>query len=207
MAIRGRFQAPRRNKDCQRGQNFYTCDSKSGAAGFLRASEIQGLTSMNKNRYSLTLVLSASCLLAGTTLAEEKIDFATQIYPFVKESCSDCHRPAYKDERGRMKKPKADLIVTNKNDLLNSGESGPTVIPGKPDESEFLRRTLLPLDDDDHQPPVGKAPQWTSAEKELFRKWIAQGADFGSWTEDPAPDDLPKWDGTEYPDDHIRTAK
>lgn len=162
---------------------------------------------MNIRRKSLVLALSAGCLLGGSSVAEEKIDFAKQIYPFVKESCADCHRPAYKDERGRVKKPKGELIVTNKADLLNSGESGPTVIPGKPDESEFLRRTLLPLDHEDHQPPQGKAPQWTAAEKELFRKWIAQGADFGAWTEDPAPQDVPEWDGKEYPDDHVRSAK
>lgn len=161
---------------------------------------------MITKRNSLALALSAGCLLAGTTVAEEKIDFAKQIYPFVKESCSGCHRPTFK-EGNRTKKPKGGLVVTNKADFLKGGESGVTIVPGKPDESEFLRRTLLPLDDDDHQPPQGKAPQWTAAEKELFRKWIAEGADFGAWTEDPAPQDLAEWDGKEYPDTHTRSAK
>ncbi|MEM0969527.1 MAG: c-type cytochrome domain-containing protein, partial [Verrucomicrobiota bacterium] len=104
-------------------------------------------------------------LLAGLAQAqaEEKIDFATQIYPFVKGSCAKCHQPTYQDERGRARRPKSDLVVTNKEDFLKGGEGGVVLVAGKPDESEFLHRTLLPLDDDDHQPPEGKAPQWTTA--------------------------------------------
>lgn len=157
-------------------------------------------------RTSLILALSATCFLAGSSLADEKIDFAKQIYPFIKDSCSRCHRPAYK-EGNRTKKPKADMVVTTKEGLLKGGEKGVVIVAGKPDESPFLQRTLLPLDHDEHEPPLGKAPQWTTAEKELFRKWITQGADFGTWTEDPAPQELAEWDGKEYPDTHVRTAK
>ncbi len=61
----------------------------------------------------------------------------------------------------------------------------------------MLTVTKLPLDDENHYPPEGDAPQWTDAEKELFAKWIAEGADFGTWTADPEPLKVPEWDGKE----------
>lgn len=161
---------------------------------------------MLHNLKSLTLT-AAGLLVANAAWADETIDFATQIYPFVKQSCAQCHRPSYVDERGRTKRPKADLVITTKADFLKGGESGPVIVAGKPDESPFLQRTLLPIDSDDHQPPEGKAPQWTDAEKALFKKWIEQGANFGSWTEDPKPNEGLEWDGKEFPADSVRTAK
>ncbi len=76
-------------------------------------------------------------------------------------------------------------------------EGGKFVVPGKPDESLMLTVVKLPLDDENHYPPEGDAPQWTDAEKELFAKWIAEGADFGAWTADPEPLKVPEWDGKE----------
>jgi hypothetical protein len=61
----------------------------------------------------------------------------------------------------------------------------------------MLSVTKLPIDDDNHYPPEGKAPQWTDAEKALFAKWIEQGADFGEWKEDDTPLEYPLWDGKE----------
>ena len=162
---------------------------------------------MFNNLKTLTLT-AASLLAAATAMAEDaKIDFATQIYPFVKQSCATCHRASYTDERGRTRRPKADMVITNKADFLKGGESGVVIVAGKPDESPFLQRTLLPIDDDDHQPPQGKAPQWTDAEKALFKKWIEQGADFGTWTEDKVPNEGLEWDGMEFPADSVRKAK
>ncbi len=156
---------------------------------------------MQKNLKFLALGAAAASLAAGSALAQDdaKIDFATQIYPMVKGSCVKCHQPSYEYEsngRKRTRRPKADLIVSNKEGFLKGGESGPVIVAGKPDESEFLHRTLLPIDDDDHQPPEGKSPQWSDAEKALFRKWIEQGANFGEWTEDAKPGEVKNvWDG------------
>jgi hypothetical protein len=42
-------------------------------------------------------------------------------------------------------------------------------------------RVILGLSDDDHMPPEDKADQLTDEQKELLKKWIAAGADFGDW--------------------------
>ena len=151
---------------------------------------------MQKSKLFLALLYLAG---PGISLKAEDIDFATQIYPFVKSGCVTCHSPPYEDERGRTRKPKADIVLATKEGILNSVDENDEniLVPGKPDESSMLGVTKLPLSDDMHFPPEGRAPQWTDAEKDLFAKWIAAGADFGDWTEDPAPREGIEWDGKE----------
>lgn len=154
-----------------------------------------------------TAILGLFAAATGAN-AQEKIDFATQIYPFVKSGCVKCHAPPYEDERGRTRKPKADIILATKAGILESvdEEGNKILVPGKPDESRMLEVTRLPIDDDYHFPPEGKAPQWTDAEKDLFEKWIAEGAEFGDWTEDATPQEGLEWDGEEKEAGTVETA-
>ncbi len=147
------------------------------------------------------ILLTALCgfaLPVMNTQAED-IHFEKQIYPLIKASCVKCHKPAHEDERGRTRKPKGGFVLTTKVGIMDSeGEEGEKfIVAGKPDESRMLQVTKLPIDDDMHFPPEGKAPQWTTADKELFAKWITDGADFGDWTEDPKPLEDVEWDGKE----------
>lgn len=143
---------------------------------------------MQKTISLFSVVGMALAMTAGNAAAEDKIDFEKQIWPFVKNSCVKCHKPPYTDERGRKRKPKSGMVVTNKKDFMKGGENGEVIVPGKPDDSEFLQRTLLPLDNDDHQPPEGKADEWTDDQKKLFAQWITEGADFGTWERDAEVD-------------------
>lgn len=160
-----------------------------------------------------SILFAAACgLFFGTAVsrADDKINFEKQIYPMIKASCNDCHRPVHENpERpGRKVKPKGGHVFTNKADLMaGETEDGKKfIVPGKPLESRMLIVTQLALEDDDHYPPEGKAPQWTDAEKALFAKWIEQGADFGAWTEDPDPLTVPEWDGKERAPGSVLTA-
>lgn len=120
-------------------------------------------------------------LTAFSAKAEDKIDFAKQIWPLVENSCLKCHQVPYEDERGRMRKPKSGLILGTKEGIMAGGDEGDAIVAGKPDDSPFYTMTMLPLDDDLHMPPEDKADQWTDEEKELVKQWIAEGADFGDW--------------------------
>jgi len=151
-----------------------------------------------------TILLAAVCglfLTAAGANAQDKINFEKQIYPFVKSGCVKCHRPEHENpERpGRKIKPKGGFVLTNPEGIMAAeGEEGVKfVVPGKPDESRMLQVVKLPIDDEYHYPPEGDAPQWTEAEKELFAKWITEGADFGGWKGDPDPLTVPEWDGKE----------
>ena len=148
---------------------------------------------------SIAGVAGALAFLSADSRAQDeaKIDFEKQIWPFVKASCVKCHKPPYEDERGRTRKPKGGLVITNKEGLMKGGELTEEediypIVAGKPEESSFLQRTLLPLDHDDHMPPETKADQWTDEQKKLFEAWVKQGADFGEWTDDPEAAKPPK---------------
>lgn len=157
------------------------------------------------------ILLTALCgfsLPVMNTQAED-INFEKQIYPFIKSGCVKCHKPAHEDERGRTRKPKGGFVLTTKEGIMTSeGEDGDKfIVPGKPDESRMLQVTKLPIDDDMHFPPEGKAPQWTDAEQALFAKWIEAGADFGDWKEDPEPLAEVEWDGEEKEAGTVETAE
>ncbi|HRQ88918.1 MAG TPA: hypothetical protein PLA50_08980 [Bacteroidia bacterium] len=162
-----------------------------------------------------SILFAAICGLGLPVLsvsAQDKINFEKQIYPFIKSGCIQCHRPEHENpERpGRKVKPKGGYVFTNAEALMAAADedSGKKfIVPGKPDESLMLHVVRLPLDDDKHYPPEGKAPQWTDAEKELFAKWIAEGADFGEWKEDADPLTVPEWDGKEKAAGTTETAK
>ncbi len=172
-----------------------------GNVSFYRhlSSEITYLSMTIRKTISVLSIAGAAgalALVAGESSAQdaEKVNFEKQIWPLIENSCVKCHKPAYEDERGRMRKPKGDLVMSTKEGLMKGGEYAAdgtgkkNIVPGKPEESAFLQSTLLPLDDDMHMPPEEKADQWTAEQQKLVEQWIKEGADFGDWTETDVTD-------------------
>lgn len=111
------------------------------------------------------VALFASTALAQQDPPEAPVDFVKQVAPVLLERCIDCHGP---------EKQKGDLRLDQRS-LAFAGET-PSLVPGKPDESEFLRRLALPADDDEVMPQKGEP---LSAEQQAsLRRWVAQGADW-----------------------------
>ncbi len=126
------------------------------------------------------LILSGSLLSVHAQDEAGKVNFEKDVYPFLKNSCVDCHKAPYlKEGRTRPTKPKADLRFDSSFGIVAGGDTGPVVVPGKPDESPMLQRTLLDEDHDDFMPPKGDV--LTAEQKEILAKWIQEGADFGGW--------------------------
>ncbi|MEX0290159.1 MAG: c-type cytochrome domain-containing protein [Flavobacteriaceae bacterium] len=101
----------------------------------------------------------------------EKIPANPLIYQHIvgrilDDKCISCHNP---------NKSKGELLMTNLRHVLKGGESGNTVIPGVPEESELIRRLHLPLEDEEHMPPEGETPL-SYSEIEILERWIALGA-------------------------------
>jgi uncharacterized membrane protein len=103
---------------------------------------------------------------APAPAAEGPTVFAGLILPILAEKCNNCHNED---------KSKGDLRMDTYALLMQGGDSGDNVVPGKPDESLLITRILLPEDDDEHMPPEGK-DQITPAELALLQWWIAEGA-------------------------------
>lgn len=99
-----------------------------------------------------------------------RVDFARDVRPIFEATCVECHGPDKVKARLRM-----DSVAA----LQQGGKSGPLVVPGDPETSLIMRR-VLGLDGED-QMPLDNDPL-SDAQLETLRRWIAEGASFGSGT-------------------------
>lgn len=97
--------------------------------------------------------------------AERPVDYARDIKPLLARHCGGCH--GAKKQEGGLRLDAFPL-------LLEGGDSGVAVAPGKPDESRLLR-ALLGADDVSKMPPEGQ-PAVPAESIALVRKWIEAGA-------------------------------
>ncbi|MBI5800437.1 MAG: DUF1553 domain-containing protein [Verrucomicrobia bacterium] len=108
------------------------------------------------------------------------VDFSRDIRPIMSDTCFKCHGF---DDKARKGKLRLDL----REEALKSGTSGkPAIVPGKPGKSEVVSR-LFTKDADDLMPPSSMHKTISPAQKELFRRWVAEGAKYaGHWAFEPA---------------------
>jgi hypothetical protein len=129
-------------------------------------------------RHSFTLLLCVALVTAGAAggllpAAEtvgQKDNTATRVplfqddvRPLLQARCARCH-----GEKPR----KADLNLTTAAGILRGGESGPAVVPGKPDDSPLYDKVRS------GKMPPGKKDRLSTAEVDTLRRWIAAGAPF-----------------------------
>lgn len=93
--------------------------------------------------------------------------FEKRIRPILVEHCHTCHS-------GKVKTPKGGLRLDLPEAVRIGGDSGPVIVPGKPDESSLLA-ALSYSGTVSEMPPKGKLPDRVLAD---FRKWIELGAPF-----------------------------
>ena len=127
----------------------------------------------------LAAVPTASAALFGGP-KPAPVDFNRDIRPVMSDTCFKCHGP---DDKARKGKLRLDV----REEALKAGTSGkPAIVPGKPDKSEIIAR-LFTKNDDDLMPPPNSHKAITPAQRELFRRWVAEGAKYaGHWAFEPA---------------------
>ena len=110
----------------------------------------------------------AAKTVAAAAPKPQPVDFASHIQPMLEAKCLECHNPD---------KDKGGLLMHTAEDILKGGDSGASVVPGKPEESLVLQRVMLPHDDDEFMPPEkGAGGPLSDAEKGLLKRWISEGA-------------------------------
>lgn len=114
-------------------------------------------------RYPSAVVALTATLALGAQPGE--VTFSGEVLPVLQRRCAVCHQGA-NAQKG--------LRVGTVEDLLRGGESGPAVVPGKPDASALLDRVS---GDKPVMPPVGEA--LSPDEVAALRAWIAAGAEPG----------------------------
>ncbi|MXY07495.1 MAG: hypothetical protein F4Y61_02465 [Rhodothermaceae bacterium] len=107
----------------------------------------------------------------GRLLLENPAETSTYtalIAPVLESRCVSCHGPDA--QRGGLRLDTPEFIN-------EGGDDGPPIVAGRAHESELIHRVWLPLNSDDHMPPI-ESPQLSVAEAELLRWWIDAGASF-----------------------------
>lgn len=105
---------------------------------------------------------------------QEAMAYQEVVQPLLQEKCYSCHNANKKKGGLQMDKPEL---------LMKGGKNGEIIIAGKAEESEMIKRLLLPREHDDHMPPKEK-PQLNQNEIALLHWWIAAGASFDKKVKD-----------------------
>ena len=136
-----------------------------------------------KRTYLLKLLVIGLMLVCAGSLSgrrarakdTETVSFNRDIRPIFSDTCFRCHGP---DKNSR----KAGLRLDIREEAIVKRKSGVTpIVPGKPEESEIIRR-IFASDELEQMPPKEAHKTLTAKQKELIRRWVAEGAIYeGHW--------------------------
>src|SRR5262249_39060083 len=98
-------------------------------------------------------------------------DFNRDIRPILSKNCYACHGPDSKSRTTKMRLDKRESAITKH----KSGDA--PIVPGKPDESELIRR-VSSHDETVHMPPKETGIRLTPAQIAALNRWIAEGANY-----------------------------
>lgn len=129
---------------------------------------------MQRTHYDGTRCLTVYCLFMVYAISlaesfgysaslESKQTFDKSVARILAAHCLKCHNGS---------EPKANLNLSGKESLFKGGESGPAVHPGNPEKSLLWSQLVK----DEMPPKYALDP----SDKEIIRKWIADGAEWGT---------------------------
>ncbi len=123
-------------------------------------------------RWAIPRTVVLLVVFAGTArpAAAGPVDFNRDVRPILSRSCFKCHGP---DDKAR----KAKLRLDVREEAFREAKSGMRVVaPGKPDESELVYRVFS--SEADVMPPPATKSTLTAAEKDVLKRWVAEGAEY-----------------------------
>ncbi|MEX2188139.1 MAG: DUF1549 domain-containing protein, partial [Pirellulales bacterium] len=112
------------------------------------------------------IVCCSAAAVVASAADEPTPKYNRDIRPILFENCFACHGP---DSASR----KAELRIDKRDAAIEAG----VIEPGKPDDSEMIRRVLSD-DPDEQMPPPATHKKVTKEQKEMLRRWIAAGAEY-----------------------------
>ena len=144
-------------------------------------------------------------VFAASAASSAPLDYARDVRPILSQHCFKCHGP---DEKARKGGYRLDL----RKSAIEKTKSGLIpIVPGKPDDSELVRR----IESDDSSelmpPPATKKPL-SDAQKATLKRWIAEGAEYKDhWAfiapKQVAPPSVKQSDWAENPIDQFVLAR
>src|SRR5262245_9780116 len=142
-------------------------------------------------KLSRVLILVLAVAPAATAAP---VDYTRDVRPILSQHCYKCHGP---DDNAR----KVGLRFDQRAVALAKSKSGETpIVPGKPDESELIRRINADDESEVMPPPATKKPL-SEAQKAILKQWIAEGAEYKDHWAFVAPKqaELPKVRQADWP--------
>ncbi|NQV73713.1 hypothetical protein HQ496_11370 [bacterium] len=106
----------------------------------------------------------------GTTTVYEGI-----VSPILANKCTFCHGEGR--QNGRLQLHTQEAIEAHEGDE-------PLIVAGRPEESELIKRVVLPEGHEDQMPPPMRAKPISHADVELLKWWVASGASFDATISD-----------------------
>ena len=127
---------------------------------------------MRKSRCWVSLLFAVAMGSMGgipVLAADDKVDFNRDIRPIFAETCWQCHGPGEQE---------AGVRLDVRDESLKEAESGEIpIVPGKPEQSEIIRR-ILSDDESEVMPPIDFDKSLTAEQKSLLSRWVEQGAEY-----------------------------
>lgn len=118
-----------------------------------------------KPRSAQSILALSSALLAFQGPAAT-LQFNRDIRPILSDNCLACHGP---DTGSR----KAGLRL----DTEEGAKANEAIIPGKADASEIIKR-IFTTDEDEMMPPPDSHKKLSTAQKNILKRWINEGAQY-----------------------------
>ncbi len=113
--------------------------------------------------------VDAADTAAEGSITHGSIQFSRDVLPILSDRCFHCHGP---DAEHR----EAGLRLDQRESAVDEMDA---VVPGDPDESELINRIVSDDPDVQMPPPESHRKPVTTAEIEVLRQWIAEGAKWG----------------------------
>ena len=104
-----------------------------------------------------------------------KIDFEQQILPILERSCFECHS-------GKLKKPKGGIRLDDLEAIREKSQTDNLILPHKASKSALVKSISHKPGNDDLMPPPNDGKPLSAEEIALIRRWVEEGASFGTWT-------------------------
>jgi hypothetical protein len=113
--------------------------------------------------------LAAGFVMPAGGAAPARVSFNRDVRPIMADTCFHCHGFDAKHRE-------AGLRLDNREAALAETEGGAVpIVPGDLDSSVIIRRIF---DADDPMPPESAHKPLTDAQKEILRRWVAEGAEY-----------------------------
>ena len=117
--------------------------------------------------------LALLCAAVAASPAAAPVEFNRDIRPILSDNCFACHGHDASHRKAKLRL-----------DVREAALAKEAFVPGKPEASELVKRLFL-TDPDEVMPPPDSHKTLSAEQKELLRRWVAEGAKYQNhWSYD-----------------------